>query len=275
MQKSVPSAAEMQIGPGTRALITGPSRGIGRALARALAARGAVLGLAARSTDELDALAKELPGEHHVLACDVGDRASVKAAADAFIDLAGGLDLVVANAGVAHYGPFHALELEKAEQMTQVNWLGTLYTVETTLPHLLGRAHGHIVIVSSGAGWRAFPWAAVYGATKAAQRAFAEGLRHELSGTGVSLTTVFPGEIASSLHDHDKASMPDWYKGGPDAAPAEDLAQAIIKGVEADARHVFFPPLVRLLAATHGLSPKLSDAILRKLRGGTAAPRKD
>jgi short-subunit dehydrogenase len=261
----------MDIGPGTRALITGPSRGIGRALARALADRGAVLGLAARSEGELRELAAELPGEHVVLPCDVGDRASVQAAVEAFAPL----DLVVANAGVAHYGPFHALDIEKAEQMTRVNWLGTLYTVDAALPHLLSRAHGHIVIVSSGAGWRAFPWAAVYGATKAAQRAFGEGLRHELSGTGVSLTTVFPGEIASNLHDHDKASMPDWYKGGPDAAPAEDLAAAIINGVEADARHVFFPPLVRLLAGAHGLSPKLSDAILRKLRGGTAAPRRD
>jgi short-subunit dehydrogenase len=265
----------MRIQPGTRAIITGPSRGIGRALAHALAERGAVLGLAARSEAELEALAADLPGEHHVLKCDVGDRASVRAAVETFLERSGGLELVVANAGVAHYGPFHALDVEKAEQMTQVNWLGTLYTVEAALPHLLGRAHGHIVVVSSGAGWRAFPWAAVYGATKAAQRAFAEGLRHELSGTGVSLTTVFPGEIASSLHDHDKASMPDWYKGGPDAARAEDLAAAIVKGVEADARTVFFPPLVRLLAAAHGVSPKLADAVLRRLRGGTAAPRRD
>ena len=265
----------MRIQRGTRALITGPSRGIGRALARELAERGAVLGLAARSAAELEVLATDLPGEHHVLPCDVSDRASVEAAVETFLARAGGLELVVANAGVAHYGPFHALEIEKAEQMTQVNWLGTLYTVNATLPHLLSRADGHIVVVSSGAGWRAFPWAAVYGATKAAQRAFAEALRHELSGSGVSLTTVFPGEVASTLHDHDKASMPDWYRGGPDAAPAEGLAGAIVKGVETDARHVFFPPLVRLLAATHGLSPGLADRILRRMRGGTAAPRRD
>ena len=265
----------MQIQPGTRALITGPSRGIGRALARELAGRGAVLGLAARSRPELESLAAELPGDHHVLVCDVGDRASVETAVSGFISRAGGLELVVANAGVAHYGPFHAQDVEKAEQMTRVNWLGTLYTVNAALPHLLSRAEGHLVIVSSGAGWRAFPWAAVYGATKAAQRAFGEALRHELSGTGVSLTTVFPGEIASSLHDHDKANMPDWYRGGPNAAPASALAAAVVRGVEADARSVFFPPLVRLLAGVHGLSPRVSDAVLRRLRGGTAAPRRD
>ena len=265
----------MEIGAGTRVFLTGPSRGIGRALARALAARGATLGLAARSTGELHTLADELPGNHYVLECDVSDRRQVEAAIARFVLEAGGLEVVIANAGVAHYGPFLSLEVEKAEQMTKVNWLGTLYTVKAALPHLLGRAAGHIVIVSSGAGWRAFPWAAVYGATKGAQRGFGEALRHELSGSGVSLTMVYPGEVASSLHDHDKARMPDWYRGGPNAAPAEGLAAAIIAGIEKDQRAVFYPRLVRLLAALHGASPRLSDALLRTLRGGTAAPRKD
>ena len=264
----------MVIGQGTRALVTGPSRGIGRAIARALAERGATVGLAARSTDELEALAAELPGEHHVLPCDVGDREQVERTVAGFIEAAGGLDLVVANAGIADYGPFLSLDVERAEQMTRVNWLGTLYTVKAALPHLLERADGHIVIVSSGAGWRAFPWAGVYGATKAAQRALGEALWHELSGTGVGLTTVFPGEIKSSLHEHDSHNMPDWYHGGDDAAPAEDLAERVIDAVGADRRYVFYPPLVRALAALHGLSPRASDTVLRRLRGGTAAPRK-
>ena len=70
------------------------------------------------------------------------------------------------------------------------------------------------MIVSSGSALRAFPWAAGYGATKAAQRGFAEALRHELRGSGVSVTTVYPGEIASDLHAHEKATMPAWYHGG-------------------------------------------------------------
>src|SRR5687767_1202873 len=130
----------MVIGQGTRALVTGPSRGIGRALATALAQRGATVGLAARSTDELEALAAELPGEHHVLPCDVGDREQVEQAVASFIGAAGGLDLVVANAGIADYGPFLSLDVERAEQMTRVNWLGTLYTIKAALPHLLERA---------------------------------------------------------------------------------------------------------------------------------------
>jgi short-subunit dehydrogenase len=265
----------MQITPGTRALITGASRGIGRALAEALAARGAVLGLAARSTGDLEALAARLPGEHHVLECDVADAASVQAAVDRFAAATGGLDLLVANAGITHYEPFRDQSLQDARAMTDVNWNGTLYTVHAGLPHLLDGGRGHIVVVSSGAGLRSFPGAAVYGATKAAQRMFAEALRHELSETGVSLTVVYPGEIATALHDHEKERMPAWYRGGPDALPASELAEKVLAGVEADARAVHHPPLVRLLGALHNLSPRSSDALLRRLRGATAAPRRD
>jgi short-subunit dehydrogenase len=158
-------------------------------------------------------------------------------------------------------------------QMTRVNWLGTVYLVKAALPHLLSQGRGHIVIVSSGAGHRAFPWAAGYGATKAAQRGFGEALRHELAGTGVSVTTVFPGEIASSLHAGEE-TMPQWYRGGPGAAPASALATKLVEAVEADRRHVFYPPAVRALAVLNGAAPGLADALLRRLRGDTAAPRR-
>jgi NADP-dependent 3-hydroxy acid dehydrogenase YdfG len=268
----------VEIGAGTRAFVTGASRGIGRALAERLAVRGATVGLAARSADELEALADEvgrLGGTAHVLPCDVTDASSVTEAVDAFVAQAGGLDLLVANAGITHYGPFREQPLEKAQQMTDVNWNGTLYTVHAGLPHLLGQGSGHIVVVSSGAALRSFPWAAVYGATKAAQRMFAEALRHELAGTGVSLTTVYPGEIATSLHDHEKDRMPPWYRGGPDAVPATKLAEKIIGAVQEDRRALHYPPIVRLLGTLHNLSPRFSDAFLRRLRGTTAAPRRD
>jgi short-subunit dehydrogenase len=264
----------MQIGPGTRALVSGASRGIGRALAAALARRGAVVGLMARSGEQLDALAAELPGTHRTLVADAGDRRAVEDAVSRFVEQAGGLELVVANAGIANYGPFRDQEVELAERMTRVNWLGTVYLVSAALPHLVDRGDGHFVIVSSGAGHRSFPSGAVYGATKAAQRMFGEALRHELSGTGVSLTMVYPGEIATSLHEHEKDTMPAWYRGGPDAASPDSLAEKVIAGVERDARAVYYPPVVRLLSIAHGLSPRLGDVMLRRLRGDTAAPRR-
>jgi len=104
---------------------------------------------------------------------------------------------------------------------------------------------------------------------------FAEALRHELSGTGVSLTTVYPGEIATSLHDHEKDRMPDWYRGGPKAVPADKLARKVLEAVEQDKRSLHYPPVVRVLGVVHGVSPKAGDALLRALRGSTAAPRRD
>jgi short-subunit dehydrogenase len=265
----------MQITPGTRALVTGASRGIGAALAAELARRGAVVGLAARSLDELETLRASLPGDGHVaLACDVGDRASVEAAVEAFVTAAGGLDLLVANAGITHYEPFLQAPVEAAERMTQVNWLGTVYTLHAGLAPMVAQGSGHVVVVSSGAALRSFPGAAVYGATKAAQRGLAEALRHELHGTGVSLTTVYPGEIATSLHDHEKHRMPAWYRGGPDALPAPALATAILAAVEADARALHVPKVVRLLGMLNNTVPRAGDAFLRRLRGESAAPRR-
>jgi short-subunit dehydrogenase len=274
MEAIVIGSPSMQVTAGTRALVTGASRGIGRALAQALAARGATVGLAARSTSELERLATELPGDHHALECDVTDPDSTQRAIDAFVDTTGGLDLLIANAGVTHYGPFRDQPLDKALQMTRVNWHGTLHTVHFGLPHLLANQRGHIVVVSSGAALRSFPQAAVYGATKAAQRMFAEAMRHELADTGVSVTVVYPGEIDTSLHDHEKNRMPAWYRGGDQAAPPADLANKIIAAVEREERAVYHPPLVRALGVAHGLNPKIGDALLRRLRGESAAPRR-
>ena len=261
----------MQLGPGTRALVTGTSRGIGRALAERLAARGATVGLVARSTREVEALADALPGEHVVLGdTDVADRPAVEAAVERF----GRVDLVVANAGVAHYESFADQSAEHFEEMTRTNWLGTLYTISAALPGLLRQGSGHIVVVSSAVGQRAFPGAAVYGATKAAQRTFAEALRHELNGTGVSVTTFHPGEVATSLHDHERGRMPAWSRASTRAVPAHRVADRIIRAVERDERQVFFPRAVQLLGVVNGISPRAADALLRRVRGPSAAPRR-
>jgi short-subunit dehydrogenase len=269
------SIAAVQIGSGTRALVTGASRGIGAALARELAARGVTLGLAARSVADLHAVAAELPGAHHVLVCDVALRESVQAAVEEFVAAAGGIELLVVNAGIAHYGPIDSQDIEKIERMTEVNWLGTVYTIKAALPHLLTRGGGHIVVMSSGAGLRSFPGAAAYSATKAAQRMFAEALRHELAGSGVSLTTVYPSEIATALHDHERSeAMPAWYRAAQ-AAPAAALARRMVKAVERDRRSLYWKAPVKGMAVLHGISPRLADATLRRLRGTSAAPRRD
>ncbi len=264
----------MEIGPGTRALVTGASRGIGRATAEAVAARGARVALQARTLADLEALASALPGDGHAaVAGDVGDAGEAAGCVEAAIAALGGLDLVVANAGVAHYKPVRLQPLDEIEEMTRVNWLGTVHVVRAALPHLLGGASGHIVIVSSGSALRSMPSGAAYAATKAAQQAFGEALRHELSGSGVDVTIVFPGQIATGLHDHERATMPDFYLPEDQAASAAGVADALVAGIEAGARGVYYPRNVRLLRAVNGASPQAADRLLRALRGPSIAPR--
>ena len=263
----------MRIDSATTAIVTGASAGIGRALATELAARGVAVGLLARSRERLEELAATLGGGAVAVVADVREREATQRAIDGFVERTGGLDLVFANAGIAHYGPFADVELELAEEMIDVNVRGTVYTVAAALPQMLDRARGHLVVTSSGAGIRAFPWGAVYGATKAFDRGFAEALRHELSGTGVSVTTVFPGEVETELHDHQPGSIPDWRRGDDALAPA-DVASAILAAVEADEANLYLPPATRLLGL-NGLAPRATDRLLRRVRGASAAPRRD
>jgi short-subunit dehydrogenase len=260
----------MRAQPGTRVLVTGASRGIGAAIARAFAARGCTLGLVARTREPLDSLASELPGgEHVVLEADVADAESIAAAVARF----GDVDVLVANAGLTHYMPFTELPPEKADEMSSVNWVGTLNTVRAGLPRMIERHGGHVVIVSSGGGLRGFPGAAVYNGTKAAQRGFAEALRHELDGTGVSVTTVYPGEVDTSLHDHEWERMPEWYRRDRRSPPGP-LGDLVVEAVEEDRRELFYPPIVRLLRIANGISPRLADVMLRRILGPAAAPRR-
>jgi short-subunit dehydrogenase len=261
----------MRIDSGTRAIVTGASQGIGRATVEALAARGATVGLVSRGSAEIEALADELGHDAVALPADVSDRGAIEAAVGAFIERTGGLELIVANAGIARYAPFADQDPGDADEMIATNVAGTINTVRAALDPLLDRGAGHIVVTSSGAALRAFPWAAVYGATKAANKGFAEALRHELSGTGVSVTTVFPGEVRTELHA-EAPQMPDW-RDAEGAIAAEEVATAILDAVETDRREVHIPRVVRLLAL-NDMAPGLVDRLLATIRGGSAAPRR-
>jgi short-subunit dehydrogenase len=233
-------------------LVTGGSRGIGAAIADAFEQRGCTVGRASRSGEP---------------ACDVASRESIAQAVASF----GEVDVLVANAGIAHYLPVAEMPPELVDELTNVNWLGTVNAVQAVLPGMLARRRGHIAIVSSGAGIRSFPGAAVYGATKAAQRGFGEALRHELKGSGVGVTIVYPGQIRSELHSHEKERMPAWYDLDRSVDPAP-LAAELVEAVEKGKREVFYPSNVRLLRIVHGLRPELADAMLRRIMGPTAAP---
>jgi short-subunit dehydrogenase len=258
----------MRVGAKSRVLVTGASSGIGLACAEACAARGAEVGLIARRAEVLKPLSQRLPGSR-ALSADVTDGQQLQDAIEAFA-ADGGIDLLIANAGVAHYGSFVDQSFELIEQMVATNVLGVFRTVHLALPGMIARGRGHIAVIASGASLRSFPYAAAYGGTKAAELGFAEALRHELAGTGVSLTAVLPGEVKTALHAHDRDQMPAWYDS-EGAIPPSKVAEALIAGVEANRRIVSVPKKVRLLGL-NGVAPGLVDRIIARLRGRTAAP---
>ena len=178
---------------GKAALVTGASRGIGRAVALALAEAGVELGLASRSGDDL--------GLEGVVAraCDVRQPDQVEAAVSATVEKLGRLDILVANAGVGAYGPFLDLPPDQLEEMVDVNVKGTLYAVRAALPHLLESGEADIVTVASEAGRRGLPFEAVYCASKFAQVGFTRALDHELRERGVRCTNVCPGGVATDF----------------------------------------------------------------------------
>jgi 3-oxoacyl-[acyl-carrier protein] reductase len=178
---------------GKVALITGASRGIGRAVAQALAEQGTRLGLASRSGDDC--------GLEGVVArrCDVREQDQVEAVVAETVDRFGRLDILVANAGVGAYGPLLELPAEHLEEMIDINVKGTIYAVRAALPHLIDSGEADIVTIASEAGRRGVPLEAVYCASKFAQVGFTRSLDHELRELGVRVTNLCPGGVATEF----------------------------------------------------------------------------
>lgn len=178
---------------GRVALITGASRGIGAAVARLFAEQGAGVALASRSGDDLGiAGAVAMP-------CDVRRPAELAAITAAAVERFGGVDILVANAGVASYGSFLDLDPDEVEEMIDVNLKGTIHAVRAALPHLLASPAADLVTLASEAGRRGFPGETVYCASKFGQVGFTRALDGELRERGVRCTNVCPGGVATDF----------------------------------------------------------------------------
>lgn len=212
-------------------VITGASSGIGAAAAERLAAEGAKVVLSARRKDRMDALAariREAGGEALVVESDVTDPQQMHALAAAAKDAYGRLDVWVNNAGLMPLSPVAMGKTDEWNRMVDVNLKGVLHGVAAAHPIMLAQGSGHFVNVSSVAGHKVFPGAAVYCATKFAVRALSEGIRMESGGT-VRVTNISPGAVSTELTDH--ISVPEVKEAirafADIAIPADAIARAI------------------------------------------------
>lgn len=197
-----------------RVLITGASAGLGAEMARQLAARGHDLALCARRTDRLDELHAELMAAHPerqvaVAALDVDDHDAVFRVFDELADQLGGLDRVIVNAGLGKGAPVGTGRFDVNKQTVTTNLVSALAQCEAAMTHFRAAGSGHLVVVSSMSAMRGMPKAmTAYAASKAGVAALAEGLRAETLGTGIRVTTLFPGYIESEMNDRVAQSTP-------------------------------------------------------------------
>jgi short-subunit dehydrogenase len=251
---------------GQRALITGASSGIGRALALRFASDGAQVALVARRESELQALAHEIRehgGESLVLACDVADREAVEATAARAVAAFGGIDLLVNNAGYGHHRTFLEWDLSDMERIMRVNYFGTLYFTKALLPQMIERQCGWLVFMSSVAGVIATPEESAYAASKFAVEALASARSIEVEDAGVNVLTVRPGVIRTPFFDAEAlARMPPVSKR--QFVAAEELVDAIVSALARGRRTLTFPRWIASGYLVQALAPGFMRRQIRR-----------
>jgi NADP-dependent 3-hydroxy acid dehydrogenase YdfG len=197
-------------------VITGASSGLGEAAARELSRHGARIVLGARRLDRLRQLAAELsPGVDAAVKTDVTSFEDVKRLVDHAVMLHGRVDVMINNAGVMPHSALDRLKVDDWSWMIDVNIKGVLHGIAAALPHMQAQNSGHVINVSSVAGHKVRPGAAVYAATKSAVRVISEGLRQEVKPWNIRVTVISPGavtsELSSSITEPDAADMFERY----------------------------------------------------------------
>ena len=219
---------------GSTVLLTGATGGIGHSIARALAGRGATVVLTGRKVAELERLADEVGGR--AVAADLAEPGAV----ERLLDEAGAVDVLVANAALPASGKLDTFSPEQIDRAIDVNLRAPMHLTHALAPAMLERGEGHLVFISSISAKAVAGGGAVYSATKAGLRAFALGVRDDLHGTGVGVTTVFPGFISD-------AGM--WADTGLKLPPGvgtrkpEQVAAAVLKGIDKDKAEIDVAPL--------------------------------
>jgi short-subunit dehydrogenase len=246
---------------GATALLTGATGGIGQAIARALHGRGAKLILSGRRVDVLEPLADELGAR--ALAVDLASPAEI----DRMVREAGEVDILVANAALPASGRLESFSIEQIDRALNVNLRAPIVLAHALAPQMLERGRGQLLFMSSMAGKATTPGASLYSASKYGLRGFASSLRADLHGSGVGVSTVFPGFIrgAGMFADaQDKANVK--LPPGVGTRTPEDVADAVVKAIERDRGEIdVAPPQLRATAMFAGLAPEIGARVARRI----------
>lgn len=248
---------------GRTILITGAARGIGAESARRLAARGARLSLVGLEPELLEQVASEC-GDAAAFEADVTDRDALQAAVDATVERFGGIDVVVANAGIAGVGTVRTMDPDAWEHIIEVNLLGVFRTIRACLPHVVER-RGYVLPVASMAAALHLPGMSAYAASKAAVEALANSLRGEVAHLGVRVGVGYfswiDTEMVRGADEHPAAQFMRGKLRGPAAKvfPVSEAGEALAEAVERRARRLVVPRQFRTVLVARMLMSRLTE----------------
>jgi short-subunit dehydrogenase len=252
---------------GRRVLVTGASRGIGRAVAEGFAREGAQLALVARSAGPLEELAAELGGKAYP--ADLSDPGQVEGLVDR-VEADGPVDVLVNNAGISNIGYVLDQKPDAIEALFRTNLLTPIHLCQQALPRMLERGRGHLVNMGSVAGVVTPPGLVHYGASKAGLAHYTAGLRLELKDLPVGLTLVQIGSTATDMDDATQAYPPYQRMRGKRSVeqvrfPIEDVVNGILDAVRRDRYSVVLPGYLRLLTTAVEIPRGFMRLVFRKI----------
>jgi short-subunit dehydrogenase len=239
--------------------VTGASRGIGRAVAVALAAEGATVVAVGRDEAALRSLVDEVGGT--LVVCDVREADAADRVVAHALTTHGRLDVVVANAGAGWAGETATMPADRLRELVELNVAAPLDLARACLPAMLAAGSGRLVFVSSIAGALGVPGEAVYSATKAAVEMFADVLRAEVHGTGVRVATVLPGVVRTGFFEQRGAAYDRTF---PRPMPPERVARAVVRLLVDDHDRVVRPRWLWLPIRLRSAAPRLYRALERR-----------
>lgn len=245
---------------GSVVVVTGASRGIGAAVARQAAAKGARLGLLARNDAELQELAAGLPTEALVVPVDVTNKAELVKALRRVRDELGPIDVLVNNAGIGAYGPFADGGADQLDQLWPINVAAVAHGMAEVLPEMQERGTGVIVNMTSIAGRIGAPGEAAYCASKFAVIGLSETIRAEVADSGVKICLINPGPVATAFGE---ARGHPYDRSFPKAVSAEHVAKRTIRSIERGTPEIFIPRWLRPSLIFKNLVPPLFDMGVR------------